>query len=66
MIESSVKIVSIIFIFILPFISYRNWKMEVKNQNRRACYFWKILFIISSMLLIVGLLPVFIYFYISR
>lgn len=64
MVENILKLVSLAFIVTLPFISYRNFRMEAKSK--RSFYFWKVLFISSTILLVVTLLPMLIYFFISR
>ncbi|XUD02141.1 hypothetical protein IGJ34_000082 [Enterococcus sp. AZ177] len=66
MVNNIIKVLFLIFVVILPFISYRNLKIEATGKKNNAYYFWKILFIVSIIILVSLIIPTLIYFIISR
>lgn len=66
MANNIMKFLSLIFVVLLPFISYRNFKIEATGKKNNAYYFWKVLFILSIIVLVALILPTVIFFIISR
>lgn len=65
MINKIMGTLCLFFVLILPFISYKSFKIESTSQSKNAYFFWRMLFIISIIMLGSLLIPILIYFVIS-